>query len=126
MTKELYVIFDCVSQDFGEILSLNSVDEAKRAFALTCVNSGLREDLELYYLGSIELQNDFPTIVTKFPVRVCGYDNVKDDVDKYSASFAMIKKIDNVVDFEYSGKDFIENVRKLCRYFSKKDKGFGK
>lgn len=126
MEKDLYVIFDKISNEFGEVLSFNGVDDAKRSFAIACAQTGLHDDLELFYLGHISLESHGPVLVGDVPVVVCDYNAVKEEVEKYSVSMAMRDKINSVVSFEYSGKEFVENVQKLCRYFSKKDKRFGK
>lgn len=143
MKKNLYVIFDCKNGSFGEIMSMENDNTAKRSFVMSLVDlpDVLVDDLALYNVGSIDSFEKmdvtpasevmlYPSIDTEETYvgsrLVCTSREVEEDVKHYRMRNVEFSKIANSIKVDYSAKQFVENVEKLSRYFAKKDKRFNK
>lgn len=140
--KNLYVILDTVSQEVGEILSFANDGEAKRSFVYACSSTPTYKDLELHYLGTLDFvyvaiaqDADEKSIFcpelrpfadpfgseVKTNVICTGYE-VQEEVQKIIEDNLLKVKMQNSISSMFHSKEFVDNVQKLCRYFSKNDK----
>lgn len=139
--KRLYVIYDVKAQNHGEILTFIDDDEAIRAFKHSCLYTQFCDDLLLLEVGLLYYQDDyiydkedyletdkkvslpFFKFFDKFIV-VCEYSTIKDEVEKMKKDNLINTVLRDEVKKLFDIGDFRNDVSKICRYMSKKDKRF--
>lgn len=144
--KHLYVIYDKKAQNHGEILTFIDDDEAIRAFIHSCLYTQFCDDLILLKVGLLYYQDDyiyskgqeFRDILeiddkkVKLPffkfldkcIVIREYCAVKDEVEKLKKDNLINTVLRDEVKKLFDIGDFRNDVSKICRYMSKKDKRF--
>ena len=131
MNGRLYVIFDLKAKNFGDVLTFDNDEEAKRFFIHSCVNCDWFKELVLLCLGEITTFDNTTEVdgvgVKINPLEsyfefVCYGSDVSDEVDELIKKRVELDTLRLEIGKSLRRPQFVDDVEKLSRYLSKHDK----
>lgn len=126
MRKQVYIIYDNTSKNFGDLLTFDNDEEATRFFIYSCSNCDWYKDLKLFCLGEVHNVDDTDAVVIEsdkcyFHV-VCLGEDLSKEVEELRNKRAEVSAIQSEIAKTFRQPQFVEDVVRLSRYLQKNDK----